>query len=443
MSMYKYCQSVYKRICDSDLIKGFISSSLWGGLTKAIGVLITIYCTNHLSQEGFGEFSFIRNTLDTIIVICATNFSTLAVKFAAESINNDDSLRRLYLLFGFTIAISFVVALFFLLIPKEVLESFTGGHHVAFYMRVAGLCLPVFIVQPLISSIFRGCKKFNLVGIYEFANYIVFFVFVIIGIRFYDYQGAILAVLLYLAVFTISGIFILYYFNKEVNCIRKVEGIHNQRKSLYNMIFPIFLMSFVEAPLLWLAQAEIGRKESYSVVGCLSVILTIRYMIQIIPTYFYQSFIPHATIQNSEGRYYEYFRRYKQISMFLFYILLFLSIVLLLTGKYILCCFGSEYVHSYKSFVLSILIMPLLLYSTLFKVNMMIREHQVSMFYMTIISSCCFLLFFYGFSFLNFNLLDGFFYAQAIQFGYQLLHSLKVYYSDKKYCFKLIEDNVR
>lgn len=55
-------------------------------------------------------------------------------------------------------------------------------------------------------------------------------------------------------------------------------------------------MSFVEAPLLWFAQeAEIAKRGSYALVGGLSVILTIEYAIQVLPTYFYQAFTPIVT----------------------------------------------------------------------------------------------------------------------------------------------------
>ena len=421
-------------IKNSELIKGFFSSTIWGGLSKAIAVLITMYCSNKLSQEGFGEYSFIRNTLDMILVICATNFSTLAVKFAAESIKNEDSLKRLILLFEFTLFISVIACIIILAIPQSLLESYTGGHKVAYFMRVVGLCMPVFIVQPLISAVFRGYKRFNLVGIYETCNIVLYFGLIITGIHFYDYQGAIWALIVYYLFYSVSGIIALWYFNKKNHYIKKVGGIKEQKQSLYKMILPIFLMSFVEAPLLWMAQAEIGRRESYALVGSLSVILTIRYMIQIIPTYFYQSFIPHVTTLNSDSNYQEYFRKFKQVAKVLLLLFLALIPLLLFFGEFLLSIFNKTYTNSYSPYVISILIMPLLLYSTLFKLNLMILEHQVGMLWMTIISSICFLLFFYLFGFIGVNMLYAFFYAQAVQFGYQLLYSLKVFYSDQRLC---------
>lgn len=61
--------------------------------SKLLIVLTTLYCSNVLTQDEFGEFSFIRNTLSTVLLICATNFSGLAVKFAAEAMLSKESLK--------------------------------------------------------------------------------------------------------------------------------------------------------------------------------------------------------------------------------------------------------------------------------------------------------------------------------------------------------------
>lgn len=101
-------------------------------------------------------------------------------------------------------------------------------------------------------------------------------------------------------------------YNKSVHYLVKVEELTSQKACLKKIIIPVFLMSFVEAPLLWFAQAEIAKRGSYALVGGLSVILTIRYAIQVLPTYFYQAFTPIVTLLNMKGEYREYFNKLKK-----------------------------------------------------------------------------------------------------------------------------------
>lgn len=423
---------IVNRINGSEIIKGFISSSIWGGLSKVIAVLVTMYCSNKLTQNGFGEFSFIRNTLNMIIVICATNFNTLAVKFAAESITSKDSLRRLAILLLFTISVGLIVSVVSIVIPYDKLQSFTGGSSVAYFIRVAGLFMPIFIIQPMISAIFRGYKEFNLVGIYETVNIVVYFVMIVVGISLWGYKGAICAILLYYIFFSLSGITLLFVYNKRTRYISRVDNIRSQSQSIFKMILPIFVMSFVEAPLVWIAQAEIGRNVSYAIVGSLSVISTIGYLVQIVPTYFFQSFLPHITVMNSEGQYGNYFKKFFQVSKAIAIISFLLIPLLLVFGKFLLGIFNKSYVESYDSYVISIFVLPLIIYSVLLKLNMLVREHQIDMLIMTIISSVCFLLFFFIFERCGFDLLNSFFYAQFIQYLVQLVYSSYIFNGDYK-----------
>ena len=97
-----YLLSIANRVRASELLKGFATTTFWSALSKLLIVLTTLYCSNVLTQDEFGEFSFIRNTLSTVLLICATNFSGLAVKFAAEAMLSKESLKKLYILFLFT-----------------------------------------------------------------------------------------------------------------------------------------------------------------------------------------------------------------------------------------------------------------------------------------------------------------------------------------------------
>lgn len=418
-------------IKQSELLKGFFSSTIWGGLSKVIMVAVTFYCTNSLDPDGFGEFSFIRETLNLVLSICAVNFSTLTVKLAAESMKVEDSLRRLYLLFIFTICVTVLFAIIVVALPYDVILSFTKGNNVAYFVKISALLLPFFIIQPLVSAVFRGYKQFNLVGIYETVFSLLFLVFVIIGIHIGDYKGAVWAMLAYYFLFSVFGLIILFKYNQKTHYLVRIRDVFSQKRSIYNMIAPIFITSFIEAPLMWLAQAEIGRRASYALVGGLSVMLTIRYLIQIVPTYFYQSFVPHVTILNSEKKYKDYFEKYKQVVNSLLLIAIVLIPILIVCGKFLLSLFNEQYISYYDSYIISVVIVPFLLLSTLYKINLMIREHQVSIMIMTMISSVLFIVSFYFLTIFVDNMLHVFFYAQAFQYGFQFIYSLLIFRKEK------------
>lgn len=413
-------------------MRGFVSTTIWGGISKLIMLGVTFYCSNFLTKEGFGEYGFVKNTLNLLMLICAANFSSLSSKFAAESMQSKQSLKRLILLMSFMVSVSLIIAIVALVMPERVVQSFTGGNNVARFVKVLGLLLPLFIIQPIMASMFRGYKQFNMVGIYETVVAVLFFGMIVVGIHYWDYVGAIYAILLYYTMNSVVGVIVLWKYNKKSHYITKVDELKSECSVIWTMILPVFLISFIEAPLTWLAQAEMGRRATYAMVGSLSVISSIRFIIQVLPTYFYHAFIPHATLLFANNNHREYFKKYQQVARIFLYMLIVLIPLLVIFGRFLLGLYNKIYVDQYPSFLISLISIPLMLYFNLYRTNMIIREHQRLILWLTIFSSLAFIGFFYLFIFIGINVLDSFLYAQAIQCGIQLLIGYISYNKDKK-----------
>ena len=419
------------RLSSSDILRGFVSTAVWSGLSKFFVLGVTFYCSNTLTQEGFGEYSFVKNTLNVLLTICAVNFSSLASKFATESLRSVVSLKRMYILFIFVVSVGFIFGVLLLATPLHIVKSFTGAESIAYFVKLMGALLPIFIIQPVVAAVFRGYKEFNRVGRYEAAMSLLYLLLTVLGIRFLGYRGAIYAIMTYYVINSIVGVWLLYMFNHSVGYIKKVDEIGSERSVLWIMVLPLFIMSFIEVPLTWIAQAEIGRRASYAMVGGLSVIMSIRYIIQILPTYFYQAFVPYAAQLFASGMHDEYFEKYRKIIKVETLLQFILIPLLMFFGRFLLSLYGASYVSYYSSFIVSLVSIPLLLYGALFKVNMMIREHQRIMLKMSVYSGLIFILCFYLFVFLHINPIDSFLWAQLLQYVVQLLYGIMSYLRDK------------
>ena len=430
-------QSILSRYRASGILCGFVSTAMWSGVAKALVLLVTFYCSNTLTKQGFGEYSFIKNTLNVLLVICATNFSSLAAKFAAESMVSVVSLKRLYILFIFVVSIGIVFGISLLAIPLTVVQSFTGGESVAYFVKVMGGLLPIFIIQPVVASMLRGYQEFNKVGIYEAVMAVFYMLITVVCTKFWDYRGAVYSILSYYAISSIVGVVVLFKLNIHTHYIKKVDEFRSEYVVLWNMVFPVFMMSFIEVPLTWFAQAEIGRRTSYAMVAALSVIMSIRYIVQIFPTYFYQAFIPYATQLFVLNKHNDYFEKYRVIVRTQALVQVIIIPLLVIFGRFFLSLYGKPYIEYYSSFVVSLIAIPLLLYSALFKTNMLIREHQQLMLQMSIFSSLAFFVSFYIFINLNFNVVNSYLLAQSLQYAVQLLYGVLSYLKDKTLCGKI------
>lgn len=424
--------NVVGRIRGSEIVKGFASTSVWSTISKGLSILVTIFCTNTLSQDAFGEFGYLKNTLELILVICAGNFASLGIKFAAESVSSRKSLKRLYYLVYFTLFISVFVCISTLVMPTNVMIDYFHNELVVHYMRIIALLLPVFIIQPLISAVLRGYKEFNLVGAYEVSAGLFFLLSVIIGVSISGKDGAIYALLVYHTVSSLSGLVLLYTYNKKHNYIYIVDELKSERGCLSKMILPVFVMSFIDVPLQWYAQTEIARLGTYALIGSMTVIVQIRYIVQMLPTFFYSSFTPFVSIMYTEGDNIEYFKKFSKLSRVLLILSAVLIPVLIICGKLILSIFNSAYISNFDSYMIAVFALPLHLYSAFYKLNMMVREYQTSIMIMTLLSGVVFIVFLFAFYNWWGNILVSFFLAEAMQYIFQVSYGYAIYIKDMK-----------
>lgn len=418
----------------SELFRGVTATTLWQGSAKILLVIATLYCSNILSPNDFGVYSFVKNTLNLIVLMCATNFSGLCTKFATESLNSEESLRRLYLLFVFTISISLVFGTIVVAVPGDIINDFLRSGDIASYMRIIGLFLPIFILQPLFSGVLLGFKEFSLVGKYEFCCALLFCVLLGLGITTYGGKGAIAALFTYYFLFSVIGIVIIVRYNQRHRVFKKCKNIFLERSSLPKMIIPVFIMSFIEVPIGWMGQALIARYDEVASVGVMTVITQIRTFALLLPTYFLNTLIPFITKMNQENNFSEYFSRYDKIFRVLIICSFSLFVLLSVAGKYVLAVFNRNYVSYYLAYIIGIALLPLQSTQILYKINLLIREHQQSMLVMVIVSGTAMLGMLVALLELGVNSLVAFFIAQILQYVIQVLFCLTIFIKDKKVC---------
>lgn len=420
-----------KRFKQSDLIKGFASTTIWSGLSKFIMVITTLYCTNILTKEDFGSYSFVKTTLDLVVWVCATNFTSLCVKFAAESSVSKQALKRLYLLFVFTFVASLCCSIPIIAIPRSIMEGYLESVLIVHYIKITGLLLPLFLIGPLINSVLKGYKMFNLAGILDAVSSLIGLVLIITGIKFHGVHGAIIGLIMYYALFSIVGLIILIVTNKHYHILGMVNinEIWCEHRIVYTMIFPVFIMSFIDAPLNWFAQSVVAKFDSYSSVGCLTVISQIRTFIILLPTYFFQAFMPFVAVSNSKKDYKDYFSKFDKMGEILIFAGFFLFVIVVVLGKLLLSIFNEVYVEDIDAYYVGMVFLPIHLFVILYKVHMVIWEHQRMMLVMTLTSSALYLISLFIMLKFGFSSIIAFFGAQLVQ---EFTIFLFAYYSYKR-----------
>lgn len=368
--------NLIKRIKQSRLIKGFIATLFGSGMSKVILVVATFVCSNMLGKMAFGEMSFVRNTLNMVLCICALNFSSLCTKFTTESSESDDSLHRLFLLFLFSLGISIFLGLFLVIAPTPLLMNALSTETIVRFFRIAGLLLPLFILQPLIEGVFRGLKLFNLIGVVQVLTSLAYLICVAIGIKIAGLNGALYGVIIYYSLYSIICLYLLYTKTTFRYQILRLKGFGKQASVIWTMILPVFLMSFIDAPVLWFAQVVLSKSGSMESVGSMTAMMQIRNLAMLIPGYFTNTYLSFAGDLNAKKDYCAYYRQFAKIERYYLVIGLSGFAVLSVLAPIILSLYGKEFMSDWPVMIVSNMCIPFYMMVSIYRMDLILKERQ-------------------------------------------------------------------
>lgn len=429
-------EEIRLRINNSKLIKGFVATILGSGASKVILVLATFLCSNLLGKMEFGELSFVRNTLNMILCICALNFSALCTKFTTEAKTSLVSLHRLFLLFVFSLLVCLVIGVFIIVAPEEFLLTLLSTETVVGFFKIVGALLPLFMLQPLVEGVLRGLKKFKLIGILQTVSSVFYLVVVFIGIELGGLNGALIGVIIYYALYSVVSILVLQYKHHLTSHFTKLKGVWNEKNAIYQMILPLFLMSFIDAPVMWAAQVILSKSGSMESVGSMTAMMQIRNLAMLIPSYFSNTYIAFAGELNSQKRYTDYYRQYHKIVRIYLLIGLGLFVLFSIFSQPILFLYGRDFVGDWPAMILSNIGIPLTMLIGLFRIDLLLKDHQRHLLYISIAWNAIWLISLYGLNDIGINPLYSFFISQNIGAVVCILGLFMVYSADKKLYLK-------
>lgn len=402
------------KIINSKLAKGFVATILGSGVSKFILVLATFLCSNMLGKMEFGELSFVRNTLNMILCICALNYSALCTKFTTEAKTSIASLHRLFLLFMFSFVVCFVFGSFLILCPADRLLEFMSSRLVVKFFKIVGALIPLFMLQPLAEGVLRGLKKFNLIGILQITSSIFYLVVIFIGIKIDGLNGALIGVLIYYIFYSAVSILVLQLKYHALQKTYKLRGFWQEKAIVWKMIIPLFFMSFVDAPVMWLAQVMLSKFGSMESVGSMTAMMQIRNLAMLIPSYFSNTYIAFAGELNALRKYKDYYCQYQKILWMYFLSGLGMFVVFSIFARQILMLYGRDFIADWPIMLISNIGIPLTMLIGLLRIDLLLKDHQRHLFFIAIIWNVVWLSTFLCFNDIGVDPLCAFFLSQNI-----------------------------
>lgn len=369
----------------SSIFRGFVATLIGSGASKILFVAVTFVGSNMLGKEQFGELSFVRNTLDMFLCVCALNYSSLCTKLTTEAYKQDSAIHKLVLVFLFTFCLCIVCGLLLLVAPKNIMNNLFSTSMVVAFFRVAGILFPIFILQPLLEGILRGLQKFKLIGYLQTVSSLIYLIAMFLGIRIGGLMGAFYAVVIYYVCYSFICLSFLCKSIDVLSQIKRIHGFLAERQSIYKLILPVFLMSFIDAPSYWIAQVILSNYGGIESVGSMVAIMQLTNLAILIPNYFSNTFIAFAGEYNAQKQYDLYYAKFDQFGKLFMMLGFSVTVVLSVISPFVLRLYGSDFVSDWPALIYGSLCIPILMLLSLYKIDLILREHQQMLLYIAIV----------------------------------------------------------
>lgn len=180
------------------------------------------------------------------------------------------------------------------------------------------------------------------------------------------------------------------------------------------MILPLFLMSFIDAPVMWVSQVILSKAGSMEAIGSMTAMMQIRNLAMLIPSYFTNTYIAFAGELNAQKKYTAYYSQYQKIEKIYWMIGISMFVVFSIFAQPILYLYGKDFVSDWPAMIISNLAIPLSMLIGLYRMDLLLKDHQQALLYTSIVWNAVWLLAQYIMVIIGVNPLYSFFASQLL-----------------------------
>lgn len=241
------------------LVKKILSSSLWLLIGNSIGrlamFLANIFAARMLSQEAFGQFAMIRNTISSIEGLISGTLGSTVIKQVAQS-SHEEKENLPYILstiFILNIIIAFIISIFIFFGADFIVEKFLLNNTNlinALYIGIFILITTTF--STLMQNILIGLEEFKKLATLSIITSSISIPMIFILIYFFQFYGALFGVVFYFGFDFIMKY--LYYKKFSYKTKFEIQKFKSQSKKILLFSTPLLLAVIINSFTFWYAR---------------------------------------------------------------------------------------------------------------------------------------------------------------------------------------------
>lgn len=353
-------EKVIKKVKENNLLKRIIQALIFGAggavISKGLLMLFNIVIARILTEQDYGAYSLINNTVQTFIVFAGAGIGVTLTRYVALYRDKNKEMAGIIIgtLLLINVIISLIVALIVFIFAGSIANILNSDIDITHLLRITAFTIFFTSVVSIIQGTLQGFEEYKINAYIQIiANLINFLIGVLIT-KLFGITGAVCALLILQIIMLAMMIRNLMKRLKKDSIRLKYNFLKEVKEALLKVTIPSFFASIFVIPLMWFTNFYFSSKIGLEEFAAFSVCMQWFNIINYIPQQFGQLKPIYTQLYDSNN--------FKEMSKCLHKVIIFstafaviCSIIFIFAKNIILGSYGEYYKQFGTSFTVMII----------------------------------------------------------------------------------------
>lgn len=353
----KVLKKMINKIKNEELISRILKAIVFGAggavISKGLLMIFNIVMARILTEQDYGAYSLINNTVQTFIVFAGAGIGVTLTRYVALYKNKNKDIAGIVIgtLLFINIIISLIVALIVFIFSDKIATILNNGTNITNLLRITSVTIFLTSVVSIMQGILQGFEEYKKNAIIQIISNIINLLIGMVIAKLYGLVGAVFSLLILQVIMFIFMQISLYKILKSSKIRIKYKIIEEVKDAVIKVTIPSFLATIFVIPLMWFTNFFFSSKMGLEEFGAFSVCVQWFNIINYIPQQFGQ-LKPIYTQLYDNGNLRELKRYLNKIIIMVIAFSTVCTLIFVLARRLILSSYGDFYTHFGLSFTI-------------------------------------------------------------------------------------------
>lgn len=288
--MKKFLKKTITKVKNEELLSRVIKAIGFGAggaiISKGLLMLFNIIVARILSEQEYGAYSLINNTVQTFIVFAGAGIGVTLTRYAALYRRKNKKIAGTIIgtLLLINTIISFIISIIVFIFSDKIAVLLNSDINITNLLRITSATIFFTSVVSILQGLLQGFEEYKRNAIIQIASNVFNLLIGTIVAKLFGIIGAVTALLILQIIMFVIMQFNLHIILKNNKIKLKYKMIEEVKEAIIKITIPSFLASIFVIPLMWFTNfffsSKIGLEEFAAFSVCVQWFNIINYIPQ-------------------------------------------------------------------------------------------------------------------------------------------------------------------